>query len=80
MEYDIENEQQNRSKLADIVYSHESFTEREIEDAYGEYSGGVMMVDYRKTVKGYLDELCDLGALSYFSGRYTVSHTVAQAA
>ena len=62
---------ENQKALAGIIYSRDSFTEREVVAAYRKARHS-NLVDYYTTVSAYLDVLVEFGAIRVSGKRYIV--------
>lgn len=62
---------ENQKALAEIIYSRDSFTAREVVAAYKKIRRS-NIVDLSTTVDAYLDLLVEFGAIRQSEGRYIV--------
>ena len=62
---------ENQRALAEIIYSRDNFTEREVVAAYKRVRHS-NIVDLSATVSDYLDILVEFGAIRQSEGRYIV--------
>jgi hypothetical protein len=63
---------ESREKLSELIFSLKSFTEEELESRFREIRGSKIEIGRKQTIHDYLDELRELGALSFEFGHYCV--------
>lgn len=62
----------NREKLVDLVYDLRTFGEQEIVEVFKKQQNGDIVIDGSQTVKQYLRDLREQGALQYDHGKYSI--------
>jgi hypothetical protein len=62
----------NREKLSDLIFELQEFTEEQLKQAFNQRCQGNAKIGRLQTVRGYLGDLCEFGALRFEAGRYYV--------
>jgi len=63
---------ENREKLAELVFEMRTFTEDELTERFSTMRHGNIEIGRLQTIHDYLDDLRELGVLGFEEGRYYV--------